>query len=68
MQHGWWRDPLITETVTATLLALGLSAVIGAIYYLTTGHSPWPHVFIGSMAGLGFGIAALALTSPRRQR
>ena len=61
-------DPLIGETVVALLATIGLGGVIALLYWLTTGLSPWPFVVLGETAGLGFGISALALTSPRRRR
>jgi hypothetical protein len=32
------------------------------------GISPWPFVVLGEVGGLGFGVAMLALASPRRSR
>ena len=61
-------DPLIGETVVALLATIGLGGVIALLYWLTTGLSPWPFVVLGETAELGFGISALALTSPRRRR
>ena len=61
-------DPLLAETVVALLCTTGLAAVIAAIFWFTTGISPWPYLVLGEIAGLGFGVSALALTSPRRRR
>ncbi|MBI2886418.1 MAG: hypothetical protein HYY02_04340 [Chloroflexi bacterium] len=60
-------DPLLEEIAAATIGCLGLGAVIALLYWLFTGLSPWPMVILGEIAGLGFGIALLALSSPRRR-
>ena len=61
-------DPLLAETLIALLCTGGLAAVIAGLFWVTTGISPWPYVVLGEMAGLGFGVSALALTAPRRHR
>jgi hypothetical protein len=61
-------DPLIEDTLAA-LVATGLLGVgIALTYWLLTGISPWPFVVLGEIGGLGFGVATLALCSPRRRR
>jgi hypothetical protein len=59
-------DPLIEDTLAALLATTVLGLVIALLYWLLTGLSPWPFVVIGEIGGLGFGVAVLALTSPRR--
>jgi hypothetical protein len=61
-------DPLIEDTLAALLATTVLGLVIALLYWLLTGLSPWPFVVIGEIGGLGFGVAVLALTSPRRSR
>lgn len=61
-------DPLLEEAVAATVAVAVLGAVIALLFWGLTGTSPWPGVILGEVAGLGFGIALLALTSPRRRR
>ena len=61
-------DPLIEDTLAALLATSVLGLVVAVMYWLLTGLSPWPYVVIGEIGGLGFGVAVLALTSPRRQR
>ena len=61
-------NPLIEETISATIAMTALGAIIAALFWLFTGLSPWPYVILGEIAGFGFGIAVLALTSPRRDR
>jgi hypothetical protein len=61
-------DPLIEDTLAALLATTLLGVVVALMYWLLTGISPWPFVVLGETAGLGFGVAALALCSPRRQR
>ena len=59
-------DPLLTETFFAIIATGSLGAVISLAFWLTTGLSPWPIVVLALTGGLGFGVAILALTSPRR--
>jgi uncharacterized MnhB-related membrane protein len=61
-------DPLIEDTLAALLATSVLGAVIALLYWLLTGLSPWPFVVLGEAGGLGFGVAMLALCSPRRRR
>ena len=60
-------DPLIREVAVASVAMLGLSGLIAGLYWLFTGQSPWPFVVLGTMGGFGFGVALLALSSPRRR-
>ena len=60
-------DPLLREVAVASAAMLALSGFISLLYWLFTGLSPWPFVILGTTAGFGFGVALLALTSPRRQ-
>ena len=59
--------PLLEDTLAALLSTSVLGAVIAVAYWLLTGISPWPFVVLGEIGGLGFGVAMLALCSPRRQ-
>jgi len=61
-------DPLIEDTLAALVATSILGAIVAVMYWLLTGISPWPFVILGETAGLGFGVAALALCSPRRRR
>ncbi len=61
-------DPLIEDTLAALLATSVLGAAVALMYWLLTGISPWPFVVLGEIGGLGFGVAALALCSPRRRR
>jgi hypothetical protein len=61
-------DPLLAETAVALLATLCLGGFVAGVFWVTTGISPWPGVVLGETAGLGFGVAILALTSPRRGR
>jgi len=61
-------DPLIEDTLAALLATSVLGAVIALLYWTLTGTSPWPYVVLGETSGLGFGVAMLALCSPRRRR
>ena len=60
-------DPLLLDTLVALLATSCLGAAIALAFWLLTGLSPWPFVVLGEAAGLGFGVAMLALTSPRRR-
>ena len=61
-------DPLIEDTLAALLATSLLGVVVAVLYWLLTGFSPWPYVVLGEAGGLGFGVAMLALCSPRRRR
>lgn len=45
-----------------------LGVAIALAYWVFTGISPWPFVVLGEIGGFGFGVATLALCSPRRRR
>jgi hypothetical protein len=66
--YGVRLDPLVEDTLAALLATVVLGVVVAAMYWLLTGISPWPFVVLGETGGLGFGVAALALCSPRRRR
>ena len=61
-------DPLIEDTLAALMATSVLGVVIALAYWALTGISPWPIVVLGEIGGLGFGVAILALSSPRRRR
>ena len=61
-------EPLLAETLIAVAVTAALGGFIALLFWLTTGMNPWPFVVLGEMAGLGFGVALLALTSSRRGR
>jgi len=61
-------DPLVEDTLAALLATSLLGMAIALAYWLLTGISPWPFVVLGETSGLGFGVAMLALASPRRRR
>jgi hypothetical protein len=61
-------DPLIEDTLAALGATSVLGLVIALAYWVLTGISPWPFVVLGEIGGLGFGVAMLALCSPRRTR
>ena len=66
----WGRriDPLLEEVLAATLAMTVLAVVVAVLYWVITGLSPWPGLVLGEIAGFGFGIALLSLSSPRRRR
>ena len=59
-------DPLVEDTLAALAATSLLGAAIAVAYWALTGISPWPFVVLGEVGGLGFGVAMLALCSPRR--
>jgi hypothetical protein len=61
-------DPLIEDTLAALAATTLLGVVVAVFYWLITRLSPWPFVVLGEIGGFGFGVAVLALTSPRRGR
>ena len=54
------------DALAALLATSVLGTVIALVYWLLTGISPWPFVVLGEIGGLGFGVAMLALCTPRR--
>jgi len=66
----WGRriDPLLEEVLAASAAMTTLAVVVAVLYWLITGLSPWPGLVLGELAGFGFGIALLSLSSPRRRR
>ncbi len=61
-------DPLLHELLVATLTVSAFSAVLALLCWWLGGIQPWPGVILGEVAGFGFAIALLTLTSPRRRR
>jgi hypothetical protein len=61
-------DPLLEEALVAVLAIGALTAVIGVLYWLATGLSPWPLIVLADIAAFGTGMAVLLATSPRRDR
>ena len=61
-------DPLVEDTLAALFATSLLGVVVALLYWGLTGISPWPYVVLGETGGLGFGVAMLALCSPRRRR
>jgi hypothetical protein len=61
-------DPLVEDTLAALFATTLLGVGVALLYWLLTGISPWPFVVLGEIGGLGFGVAMLALCSPRRRR
>jgi hypothetical protein len=59
-------DPLLEDTLAALVATTILGTALALFYWLMTGLSPWPFVIIGEIGGFGFGVAVLALSSPRR--
>jgi len=60
-------DPLLEEVLVAAIAVTCLGAVIAILFRLFTGISPWPILILGELAGFGFGIAILTVTSGRRR-
>jgi hypothetical protein len=61
-------DPLVEDTLAALMATSVLGVAVALLYWVLTGISPWPFVVLGETGGLGFGVAMLALSSPRRHR
>ncbi len=64
---GTRGDPMWRELGVAVLAMSCLAGLIAGLYWVFTGHSPWPFVVLGEVAGFGFGVSLLAITSPRRR-
>jgi hypothetical protein len=65
---NWGVDPLVEDLLHALFATSVLGVGIAVVYWWLTGISPWPFVVLGEISGLGFGVAMLALCSPRRRR
>jgi len=61
------QHPLLQDLLAGTTAMTVLGAVVATLYWAFTGLSPWPGLVLGEVAGFGFGIALLALASPRRR-
>ncbi len=61
-------DPLIEELLLGAAAMAALGAVIAVAFWLLTGISPRPFVFLAEVVGLGWGIVLLALASPYHGR
>ena len=59
-------DPLLEEFLVAAATCSAVGALVAVVYRVATGHSPWPGLVLGEIAGFGFGVVVLTLTSPRR--
>ena len=60
-------DPLLEEVFVASIAVSFLGGFIALVFWLFTGLSPWPMLIVAEIGGFGFGVAVLALTSPRRR-
>ncbi len=60
-------DPLLKKIMAGTLAMACLSGLIALLFWLFMGMSPWPMLILGELAGFGFEVALLALTSPHRR-
>ena len=65
---GRKEDGLIEEVLAASAALTALGVLIALLYWLIIGLSPWPFLVLGEIGGFGFGIAVLAVTSPKRRR
>ncbi len=61
-------DPLLEELIAATMAMTLLGLIVALLFWLVADISPWPGLVLGEVAGFGFGIVLLTLTSPGRTR
>ncbi|MBM3139840.1 MAG: hypothetical protein FJZ92_06385 [Chloroflexi bacterium] len=59
---------LVEETAIAFTVMLAIAVIVAALFWALTGISPWPYVVLAEVAGVGWGTAMLALSSPARRR
>ena len=61
-------DPLLEEIIVASVAMTALGALVAALFWVFTGLTPWPFLVLAEIGGFGFGIAILAITTPKRSR
>ncbi len=61
-------DPLLEEVAVAAVAMAALGVIVAALFWLFSGLSPWPFLVLAEIGAFGFGIALLALTTPKRSR
>ena len=58
------RRALIEETAIATIALTVISAMINAIFWFSTGRSPWPVLVLAECVAFGWGLILVVVTSP----
>jgi formate/nitrite transporter FocA (FNT family) len=58
------RHALIEEAVVAAIALAIIGALIAAIFWFSTGRSPWPAVVIAEALAFGWGLILVVVTSP----
>ena len=61
-------NPLLEEMLVATAASIVVGTLLGAVIWFVTRFPPWPGLVLGEVGGLGFGIALLAIATPKRTR
>ncbi|MDE3096580.1 MAG: hypothetical protein KGK07_11370 [Chloroflexota bacterium] len=59
-------QPLLEEVIAATAAVGALGVLVGFVYWLLTGQSPWPGLVLGEMIGFGWGVLLLVIAAPQR--
>jgi formate/nitrite transporter FocA (FNT family) len=62
------RRALVEETVVAAVGLAVISVLIDAIFWLSTGRSPWPGLVLAECVAFGWGLILVVVTSPSWSR
>lgn len=59
---------LIEETIVAAIALAVISLLLDAIFWLSTGRSPWPALVLAECVTFGWGLILVVVTSPSWSR
>ena len=62
------RRARIEETAAAAVALTAISALIDAIFWFSTGRSPWPVRVVAECVTFGWGLVLVVVTSPSWSR
>jgi formate/nitrite transporter FocA (FNT family) len=62
------RRALIEEAAVAAIALTVISALIDAIFWFSTGRSPWPVLVLAECVTFGWGLILVVVTSPSWSR
>jgi formate/nitrite transporter FocA (FNT family) len=62
------RHPIIEEAIVASLALALIGAIIAAIFWRSTGMSPWPGLVLAEAFAFTWGLLLVVITSPSWNR